>query len=165
MHLWLVYWLFDWIEIVAHWMGNMVRYIPATWILIIFGFIEFESTNILIFFLPPKQQNLDGNIDPNTVRQHHLELPIVGVRHVRLVPLSNHTRTVCLRFELFGCIYQGKCVWVCLLWFIFNSQAVIVCLSSINFHTSHTYSLFVYLEKNKKKGYFITQFMALWSQP
>lgn len=32
---------------------------------------------------------------------------MVAVRHVRIVPVSNHTRTVCLRFELFGCSYQG----------------------------------------------------------
>ncbi|XP_027199924.2 discoidin domain-containing receptor 2-like [Dermatophagoides pteronyssinus] len=51
--------------------------------------------------------NLEGNIDPNTVRKHYLSIPMVAVRHVRIVPVSNHTRTVCLRFELFGCSYQG----------------------------------------------------------
>ncbi|KAI2802850.1 DNA damage responsive protein [Blomia tropicalis] len=54
------------------------------------------------------RSKLDGNIDPNTVEEHQLKLPIVGVRHIRLVPLSNqNTRTVCLRFELYGCSYQG----------------------------------------------------------
>ena len=59
--------------------------------------------------LSPLKQNLEGNLDANTVEEHHLEMAIVGVRRLRLVPLSNYTRTVCLRFELYGCPYYGKC--------------------------------------------------------
>ena len=66
------------------------------------------STDLLTFSLFPIE-NLEGNLDANTVEEHHLEMPIVGVRWLRLVPLSNYTRTVCLRFELYGCPYYGKC--------------------------------------------------------
>ena len=33
--------------------------------------------------------------------------PIIIATKIRLIPHSQHRRTVCLRFELFGCRFQG----------------------------------------------------------
>ncbi|CAG2107863.1 unnamed protein product, partial [Medioppia subpectinata] len=49
---------------------------------------------------------LDGNVDTFSVVEHDLDLPIVGVNRIRLYPYSKHLRTVCLRFELYGCPYD-----------------------------------------------------------
>ncbi|RWS16002.1 discoidin domain-containing receptor 2-like protein [Dinothrombium tinctorium] len=51
---------------------------------------------------------LKGNSDTYSMVMNELELPIVGANAVRLVPFSQHFRTVCLRFELYGCHYKGK---------------------------------------------------------
>lgn len=48
---------------------------------------------------------LRGNTDTYTKMLNRLDLPIVGVDLIKLVPYSQHTRTVCLRFELYGCPY------------------------------------------------------------
>lgn len=50
---------------------------------------------------------MKGNSDTYSVRRNQLDIPIVGANLVRVVPFSQYTRTVCLRFELFGCPYQG----------------------------------------------------------
>jgi len=46
---------------------------------------------------------LSGNTDTYTVKKNRLDLPIVGASVIRIVPFSQHLRTVCLRFELHGC--------------------------------------------------------------
>ena len=51
---------------------------------------------------------MEGNVDSYSVVRHHLEIPIVGVNRIRLYPYAKHLRTVCLRFELYGCLYEGK---------------------------------------------------------
>ncbi|KJH47043.1 hypothetical protein DICVIV_06895 [Dictyocaulus viviparus] len=48
---------------------------------------------------------LVGNSDTRTAEVRALDAPII-VRRVRIVPLSNTTRTVCLRLELYGCVYE-----------------------------------------------------------
>ena len=52
---------------------------------------------------------MKGNSDTYSVRKNQLDIPIIGANLVRVVPFSQYTRTVCLRFELFGCPYQGTC--------------------------------------------------------
>lgn len=54
------------------------------------------------------QQILSGNTDTYTVKKNRLDLPIVGANVIRIVPFSQHLRTVCLRFELHGCPLKGK---------------------------------------------------------
>ena len=51
---------------------------------------------------------LKGNSDTYSVKKNQLDIPIVGANVLRVVPFSQYMRTVCLRFELFGCPYQGK---------------------------------------------------------
>ncbi|UXI21412.1 phosphatidylserine synthase I [Sarcoptes scabiei] len=81
------------------------------WFNVLYSRQQQQSTSNLTRWIKWKslnrRSNLEGNIDPNTVHRNHLSSPIVAVRYIRLVPLSNHTRTVCLRFELFGCPYSG----------------------------------------------------------
>ncbi|XP_049938799.1 discoidin domain-containing receptor 2-like [Schistocerca serialis cubense] len=45
---------------------------------------------------------LSGNTDTNTVVEQRLQPPVVATR-VRVVPFSEHMRTVCMRLELVGC--------------------------------------------------------------
>ena len=47
-----------------------------------------------------------GNSDTYSIRRVRLEPSIVGVNMVRIVPYSEHLRTICLRFELFGCSFR-----------------------------------------------------------
>lgn len=54
-------------------------------------------------------QILRGNSDTSTVESHRLMPPIFANR-VRILPYSVHRRTVCLRLELLGCLYEGKSV-------------------------------------------------------
>ncbi|CAG2170471.1 unnamed protein product, partial [Oppiella nova] len=50
---------------------------------------------------------LEGNVDTLNAVEHELDVPIVGANRIRLYPYSKHLRTVCLRFELYGCPYDG----------------------------------------------------------
>ncbi|KHJ77923.1 hypothetical protein OESDEN_22457 [Oesophagostomum dentatum] len=50
-------------------------------------------------------QIIPGNSDTNSAEVRVLDAPIV-LRRLRIVPLSNSTRTVCLRLELYGCPYE-----------------------------------------------------------
>lgn len=54
-------------------------------------------------------QLLRANDDVNTAVKNELSPPIVGANVIRILPYSQHLRTVCLRFELHGCPYDGKC--------------------------------------------------------
>ena len=49
---------------------------------------------------------LKGNSDTYSVKKNYLDLPIVGANMIRIVPYSQHTRTVCLRFEVHGCPFK-----------------------------------------------------------
>ncbi len=51
---------------------------------------------------------MEGNTDTYTGVEHELDPPIVGATHIRIIPFSRHLRTVCLRFELYGCPYDGN---------------------------------------------------------
>ncbi|VDM79140.1 unnamed protein product [Strongylus vulgaris] len=53
----------------------------------------------------PKNIIIPGNSDTYTAELRVLDAPIV-LRRLRIVPLSNSTRTVCLRLELYGCPYE-----------------------------------------------------------
>lgn len=50
---------------------------------------------------------LHGNINTFDVKRNVFDVPIVGANMVRIVPFSQYLRTVCLRFELFGCPFEG----------------------------------------------------------
>ncbi|XP_065161564.1 discoidin domain-containing receptor 2-like isoform X1 [Atheta coriaria] len=52
------------------------------------------------------KQILRGNSDTASVESHRL-MPPVFASKVRVLPYSVHRRTVCLRLELLGCIYEG----------------------------------------------------------
>ena len=47
-----------------------------------------------------------GNSDTYSIKRTRLEPNIVGVNMIRIVPYSEHLRTICLRFELFGCPFK-----------------------------------------------------------
>ncbi|KIH46182.1 hypothetical protein ANCDUO_23767 [Ancylostoma duodenale] len=49
---------------------------------------------------------IPGNSDTRTPELRVLDAPLI-LRRLRVVPLSNSTRTVCLRLELYGCPYEG----------------------------------------------------------
>ena len=50
---------------------------------------------------------LEGNTDTYSIKYNKLEPPIECANLIRLVPYSQHVRTVCLRAELFGCPCEG----------------------------------------------------------
>lgn len=52
-------------------------------------------------------QILTGNSDTATVVTHRL-MPAAFATRVRVLPYSVHRRTVCMRTEIRGCIYDGK---------------------------------------------------------
>ena len=52
-------------------------------------------------------QVLAGNTNTYLVVSQELELPFVASR-VRFIPYSLHTRTVCMRVELYGCPWERK---------------------------------------------------------
>ncbi|PIO72760.1 hypothetical protein TELCIR_05302 [Teladorsagia circumcincta] len=52
-----------------------------------------------------RAQIIPGNSDTRTAEIRVLDAGIVA-RRIRVVPLSNTTRTICLRLELYGCPYE-----------------------------------------------------------
>ncbi|XP_057334847.1 discoidin domain-containing receptor 2-like isoform X2 [Microplitis mediator] len=52
---------------------------------------------------------LRGNSNTYLVERQKLELPFVASR-VRFVPYSQHPRTVCMRVEIYGCIWEQRIV-------------------------------------------------------
>ncbi|VDM60247.1 unnamed protein product [Angiostrongylus costaricensis] len=70
--------------------------------------IEYWRPNLRSWFSYRNDDGIEtllGNSDTRTAEKRVLDAPIV-VRRVRIVPLSNTTRTVCLRLELYGCTYE-----------------------------------------------------------
>jgi discoidin domain receptor family protein 2 len=57
-------------------------------------------------------QIITGNRDARSTVLRRLDAIIV-VRKLRLIPVSELKRTVCLRLELYGCAYRGACFgWI-----------------------------------------------------
>ncbi|CAD6185278.1 unnamed protein product [Caenorhabditis auriculariae] len=54
-------------------------------------------------------ETVPGNTDTKTPVKHVLDGGII-VRRIRIVPISNSTRTVCLRVELFGCSFDDSLI-------------------------------------------------------
>ncbi len=52
-------------------------------------------------------QILPGNSNTYAVANNTLN-PAIFASKIRLVPYSDHPRTVCMRIELVGCVFQGK---------------------------------------------------------
>ncbi|CAJ0958118.1 unnamed protein product, partial [Mesorhabditis belari] len=52
---------------------------------------------------------IDGNTDPRSSIHRELDGAIVA-RRIRFVPVSQRTRTVCMRVEVYGCQYRGDLV-------------------------------------------------------
>ncbi|XP_042320893.1 discoidin domain-containing receptor 2 isoform X2 [Sceloporus undulatus] len=50
------------------------------------------------------KQILDGNTNPYGIVLKDLEPPIIG-RFIRFIPMTDHSTNVCLRVELYGCIW------------------------------------------------------------
>lgn len=52
-------------------------------------------------------QVLDGNSNPYDIFLKDLEPPIVA-RFVRFIPVTDHSMNVCMRVELYGCVWLGR---------------------------------------------------------
>ena len=50
---------------------------------------------------------MSGNVNTYLVVRQKLELPFVATK-IRFIPFSEHPRTVCMRVELFGCLWNRK---------------------------------------------------------
>lgn len=50
---------------------------------------------------------LDGNSNPYDILLKDLEPPIVA-RFVRFIPVTDHSTNVCMRVELYGCVWLGR---------------------------------------------------------
>lgn len=55
-------------------------------------------------------QVLDGNTNPYDIVLKDLEPPLIA-RFVRFIPVTDHSMSVCLRVELYGCVWLGG--WSC----------------------------------------------------
>ena len=53
------------------------------------------------------QHMLRGNTNTYLVEKQRLELPFVANR-IRFIPYSQHPRTVCMRVEIYGCIWERE---------------------------------------------------------
>lgn len=53
-------------------------------------------------------QVLDGNTNPYDIALKDLEPPLIA-RFVRFIPVTDHSMNVCLRVELYGCVWLGGC--------------------------------------------------------
>lgn len=53
-------------------------------------------------------QVLDGNTNPYDIVLKDLEPPLIA-RFVRFIPVTDHSMNVCLRVELYGCVWLGGC--------------------------------------------------------
>lgn len=51
-------------------------------------------------------QVLDGSSNPYDIFLKDLEPPIVA-RFVRFIPVTDHSMNVCMRVELYGCVWLG----------------------------------------------------------
>ena len=69
--------------------------------------VNLRYSYVKLFYFDLKQE-LQGNDDTYNVVENQLSPPIVGASLIRIYPKSQHTRTVCLRLELHGCLYEGK---------------------------------------------------------
>lgn len=49
---------------------------------------------------------LDGNTNPYDIVLKDLEPPLIA-RFVRFIPVTDHSMNVCLRVELYGCVWLG----------------------------------------------------------
>jgi discoidin domain receptor family protein 2 len=49
---------------------------------------------------------LQGNVNTYTAELRDLEPPIIA-RALRFVPYSSRPRVVCMRVEVYGCVWQG----------------------------------------------------------
>lgn len=52
-------------------------------------------------------QVLDGSSNPYDIFLKDLEPPIVA-RFVRFIPVTDHSMNVCMRVELYGCVWLGR---------------------------------------------------------
>lgn len=50
---------------------------------------------------------LDGSSNPYDIFLKDLEPPIVA-RFVRFIPVTDHSMNVCMRVELYGCVWLGR---------------------------------------------------------
>lgn len=51
-------------------------------------------------------QVLDGNTNPYDIVLKDLEPPLIA-RFIRFIPVTDHSMNVCLRVELYGCVWLG----------------------------------------------------------
>lgn len=79
-------------------------------------------------------QVLRGNSNTYLVEKQKLDLPFVASK-VRFVPYSQHPRTVCMRVEIYGCIWERKYFY-----YTFYLQKII--LSRILSRIYHDYRFF-----------------------
>ena len=55
------------------------------------------------------QQMIPGNSNTYTVVEQRLDPPVLATK-IRIVPFSEHVRTVCMRVELVGYRWHGKLI-------------------------------------------------------
>lgn len=68
-----------------------------------------RAWNSFVFFFRTKKhfQILTGNINTYSEVENFLQ-PIIIASKIRIYPYSQYDRTVCLRVELVGCVWNGK---------------------------------------------------------
>lgn len=61
-------------------------------------------------------QILPGNINTFEAEARNISPPIIAQK-IRIIPYSTHPRIICLRVELYGCLWKGE-----LQWYLFCNQ-------------------------------------------
>ena len=72
---------------------------------------DWDAKKKWTFFVEIILQVLRGNSNTYLVARQKLDLPFVASR-VRFVPYSQHPRTVCMRVEIFGCVWERKLIYL-----------------------------------------------------
>jgi len=60
-------------------------------------------------------QIFQGNTNTHISEMREVD-PLLIARRVRFVPYSSHSKIVCLRVELYGCVWTGKSAMRCPVW-------------------------------------------------
>ncbi|CAG2159336.1 unnamed protein product [Oppiella nova] len=79
--------------------GDGVEYVEEYWL----EYSRDNGTNWSKWSGIDGNHKLPGNMDTYTVVKNDLSHPLVGINLIRIVPFAGHQRTICMRFELFGC--------------------------------------------------------------
>ena len=95
------------------------------------------------------------------MEKQKLDLPFVASK-VRFVPYSQHPRTVCMRVEIYGCVWEREQLYILYIYIYIDVFVVYFNVSNIDTYFtlvfmlfclfSVTYPAYIVYRMNRKKG-------------